>query len=247
MLLRQAGLTIGLLALAACTTPPVIQHTPLPANVRPSPNFDQRRANYVILHYTSDDTAEHALRTLTDPVSKVSAHYLIARDGRIYALVDERSRAWHAGVSYWGGNRDVNSSAIGIELDNNGREPFSAPLVDALLLLLGDLKERFSIPTANFIGHSDVAPRRKVDPGRAFPWQRMALAGFGLWCDPPYGAPPQADGITLLDAFGYDVVNPPAAISAFKLHFAPDGDLQQLTDDDRALLACLLDKKRQGD
>lgn len=247
MIFKQAGLIIGLLALAACTTPPAIQHTPLPSVVRPSPNFDERRANYVILHYTSDDTAEQSLSTLANPVSRVSAHYLVSRDGQIYSLVDERSRAWHAGVSYWGGNRDVNSAAIGIELDNNGREPFADPLVNALLALLGDLKERLSIPAANFIGHSDIAPRRKIDPGRAFPWQRLAANGFGLWCDPPYGAPPAADGITLLDAFGYDVVNPSAAIGAFKLHFAPAGAPQELTDDDRALLVCLLDKKRQGD
>src|SRR3954470_3038419 len=151
----------ALFTLAACTTPPAIQHTTLPGSVRPSANFDERRANYVILHYTSSETADRAPRTLTDPASKVSAHYLIARDGKIYSLVDERARAWHAGVSYWGGNRDVNSRAIGIELENKGRDPFAAPLIDALMALLDDLKERFSIPTPNFIGHSDVAPRRK--------------------------------------------------------------------------------------
>ena len=246
-MLRLTSLVVAMIALAACSTPPSIQHTTLPVSVRPSPNFDERRANHVILHYTSDDTAEQGLRTLTDPASKVSAHYLIARDGKIIALVDERARAWHAGVSYWGGNRDVNSSSIGIELDNSGREPFSAPLVDSLLALLGDLKERFSIPAANFLGHSDVAPRRKVDPGAQFPWRTLAARGFGLWCDPPYPVPPAAANATLLAAFGYDTSNEAAAISAFKLHFVPDGDVRELTDGDRALLQCLIDKKRAAE
>ena len=241
----RACLLAALLALTACTTaPPSMQHTGLPVSVRPSANFDARHPNFVILHYTSSDAAERALRTLTDAASKVSAHYLIARDGRIYALVDERARAWHAGVSYWGGNRDVNSSAIGIELDNSGSEPFAPPLLEKLFALLADLKARYAIPPANFIGHSDVAPRRKVDPGALFPWRELAARGFGLWCDPPYRVPPAADGLTLLAAFGYDTADAAAAIGAFKLHFAPDGDTRELTDGDRAMLACLIEKKR---
>jgi N-acetylmuramoyl-L-alanine amidase len=224
-----------------------MQRTGLPVELKPSPNFDERRPNFVILHYTSNDTAAPALRTLTDPASKVSAHYLIARDGRIYALVDERARAWHAGVSSWGGNRDVNSASIGIELDNNGSEAYAPPLLGALFALLDDLKTRYAIPAANFLGHSDVAPRRKVDPGRAFPWRLLAARGFGLWCEPPYGAPPTTEGVTLLAAFGYDVADPAAAISAFRLHFAPDGDPRQLGDDDRAQLACLIEKKRTAE
>ncbi len=231
-MLKLTSLVCAVLALTACTTPPSILRTDLPVVVRPSANFDERRPNFVVLHYTSNDNAERGLRTLTDPASKVSAHYLIGRDGRIYALVDERARAWHAGVSYWGGNRDVNSAAIGIELDNDGDEAFAAPLIDKLLALLADLKARYSIPTANFIGHSDVAPRRKVDPGALFPWRELAARGFGLWCDPPYRVPPEADGLTLLAAFGYDTSDAAAAISAFKLHFAP---------------VCLIDKKRAGE
>jgi N-acetylmuramoyl-L-alanine amidase len=237
-----------LIALAACTTaPPSMQHTALPVAVRPSPNFDERRPNFVILHYTSNDGPERGLRTLTDPASKVSAHYLIGRDGRLYALVDERARAWHAGVSYWGGQRDINSASIGIELDNTGNEPFAAPLLEKLFVLLADLKARYSIPTANFIGHSDIAPRRKVDPGRAFPWRELAARGYGLWCDPPYPVPPAGDGSILLAAFGYDTTDAAAAISAFKLHFSPDDDSRQLTDGDRAMLACLIDKKRTSE
>jgi len=244
----RACLALAVLAVAACSTPPPLpqmQRTQLPAELRPSNNFDERRPNFVILHYTSDDSAVPALRTLTDPSSKVSAHYLIGRDGRIYALVDERSRAWHAGVSYWGGDRDINSASIGIELDNDGEETFAEPLINTLLALLADLKTRYAIPAANFLGHSDVAPRRKPDPGKLFPWQRLAAGGFGLWCDTPNTAPPNDDGITQLSAFGYDVADPAAAIGAFKRHFAPDGDPQRLTDGDRALLSCLLAKRRE--
>ncbi len=245
----RASLALVTLTLAACSTPPapLLPHADLPVIVRPSPNFDERRPNYVVLHYTSNDSAEPALRTLTDPASKVSAHYLIARDGKTLALVDERARAWHAGVSYWGGDRDVNSASIGIELDNSGKEEFAAPLLDSLYALLADLKARYAIPAANFIGHSDVAPRRKPDPGALFPWRELAARGFGLWCDPPYRVPPAAEGVTLLTAFGYDTSNEAAAIGAFKLHFAPDGDVRELTDGDRALLACLIDKKRTAE
>lgn len=241
-------MALATLAVAACTAPPLsIQRTALPSELRLSGNFDERRPNFVVLHYTSSNHAGRALSTLTDPVSKVSAHYLIARDGKIYSLVDELARAWHAGVSYWGGNRDVNSASIGIELDNDGVEAFAEPLLNSLLALLEDLKTRYAIPAANFLGHSDVAPRRKVDPGAAFPWQRLAARGFGLWCDPPYPVPPNDDGITLLAAFGYDVADPEAAIGAFKLHFAPASDSPQLTEKDRAVLACLLAKKRAGE
>jgi len=144
-----------------------------------------------------------------DPQREVSAHYLIARDGRIYYLVDELARAWHAGESAWGGNRDLNSASIGIELDNNGEEPYAEAQIAALLALLADLTARWSIPAANVLGHGDVAPGRKVDPGALFPWRRLAAAGFGLWCDPPYDPPPAGlDDASLLAALGYDVSVP---------------------------------------
>jgi N-acetylmuramoyl-L-alanine amidase len=229
--------------LAACA--PVAQRTSLPVEVRPSANFDVRRPNYVILHYTSDDNAGQALRTLTDPLARVSSHYLIGRDGRIYSLVDELARAWHAGESYWGGTRDLNSASIGIELDNDGEELFAQAQIDALLALLGDVKQRYSIPAANFLGHSDIAPRRKVDPGRLFPWRLLAQRGFGLWCDPPFAEVTQSetDALTLLAAIGYDVSNPQAAISAFRSHFTPDYGGPELTSGDRPLLYCLIRQK----
>ena len=140
-------LATGLLALSACA--PLPQYTTLPVETRPSPNFGERRPNYVILHHTTNDTVEQAVATLTGRMRDVSAHYLISRDGRIIYLVDELKRAWHAGDSYWGGNRDLNSSSIGIELDNNGSEPYSDAQIQTLIALLGDLASRWNIPPAN--------------------------------------------------------------------------------------------------
>jgi len=222
------------------------QRTAMSVEQHASPNHDKRRPNFVILHYTSGDNAQRALRTLTDPARRVSAHYLIARDGKIHYLVDELARAWHAGESYWGGNRDLNSASIGIELDNDGNEPYAEPQIETLLALLADIKGRYAIPAANFIGHSDVAPTRKIDPGSHFPWRRLASHGYGLWCEPPYAPEPaDAGGAVLLAALGYDITDYTAAIAAFKLHYAPDGDMRGLTDNDRALLQCLIMKRHR--
>ncbi len=239
----RACLALAALALAACA--PLPQRTSLPVEQRPSSNYDARRPNFVILHHTGSGEAERALRTLTDPLRSVSAHYLVARDGRISSLVDELARAWHAGESYWGGNRDMNSASIGIELDNDGNEPYAEVQIESLLALLADLKERYRIPAANFLGHGDVAPGRKTDPGREFPWKRLADRGFGAWCDPPYpSAPAGLDAATLLGALGYDVSEPDAALGAFKRHFAPNERSRAITEEERALLYCLVLRKR---
>jgi N-acetylmuramoyl-L-alanine amidase len=241
----RAGLMAAVLLLAGCAQLPV--YTSLPVEVRPSPNVGERRPNYVIIHHTTNDTVERALATLTSPAREVSAHYLIGRDGRIIYLVDELKRAWHAGDSYWGGNRDLNSSSIGIELDNNGREPFSDAQIAALIALLADLKSRWNIPAANVLGHGDVAPGRKVDPSALFPWQRLAAAGFGLWCEPPFDPlPAGADDTTLLSALGYDVTVPWAAVAAFKRHWAGEGVAQELTPEQRGLVQCLIRKQQAG-
>lgn len=240
---RRACLALAALALAACA--PLPQRTSLPVEQRPSSSFDARRPNFVILHHTGSGEAERALRTLTDPLRSVSAHYLVARDGRITHLVDELARAWHAGESYWGGNRDVNSASIGIELDNDGMEPYAEVQIESLLALLADLKERYRIPEANFLGHGDVAPGRKTDPGREFPWKRLAGRGFGAWCEPPYpSAPAGLDAATLLGALGYDVSDLDAAIGAFKRHFAPNDRSRAVTEEERALLYCLVLRRR---
>jgi len=232
-------------ALSACA--PLPRHTALPVEMHPSPNFSERRPNYVILHHTTNDTAEEAVATLTSRPAQVSAHYLVARDGRIIYLVDELRRAWHAGDSYWGGNRDLNSSSIGIELDNNGREPYPDAQIGALIMLLGDLAARWHIPAANVLAHGDVAPGRKVDPGALFPWRRLAAAGFGLWCDPPYAQfAPAADDALLLAALGYDVTRLPAAVAAFKRRWAPDDMTPELDGGQRSLLQCLIRKQQEG-
>ena len=197
-----------------------------------------------MLHHTSNDAARDALRTLTDPAREVSAHYVVGRDGALYQLVDERHRAWHAGVSRWGAITDLNSVSIGIELDNNGREPFPQAQIDALLRLLAELKARYSIPQANFVGHADVAPGRKVDPSRHFPWRALAERGFGFWCDPPLPpAPPGLDFELGLRAMGYNTTTLDASISAFKLHFIQDDVSTAITPRDRDMLSCLLQKR----
>lgn len=227
--------------LAACA--PLQPHTTLSVSRYASPNFDERRPNLVIIHHTSDRTLAQALNTLTSPERKVSAHYLIGRDGSIVQLVEEGARAWHAGLSWWGGQSDVNSASLGIELDNDGSEPFADAQIEALLALLADIKQRYKIPVANFIGHGDVAPARKDDPSVLFPWRRLAERGFGLWCDPPLPpAPPGFDLALALTAIGYDPATPEASRQAFRRHFL-GGDQTPSAEHEDSLAFCLLQKK----
>lgn len=244
----------AMLLLAACAqlpSQPVLPlHTKLPVELRPSPNFGERRPNYVIIHHTASGDVQRALTTLTSRDAEVSAHFVIARDGRVFYLVDELKRAWHAGDAYWGGNRDLNSASIGVELDNNGNEPFAEPQIAALLALLADLKTRWRIPAANFLGHGDIVPGRKVDPSRWFPWRRLAERGFGVWCDPPFDTAPAAgaDDATLLAVLGYEVTRLPLAVAAFKRHWTPDDDeATPLTDAQRGMLQCLARKQQSGE
>ena len=233
------ALTLG--ACAPLPREPDIVRPGVPAEYRASPNHDERRPTHVVLHHTTNDTVERALSTLTSPARKVSSHYLIARDGRVYYLVDERRRAWHAGESYWAGQRDLNSTSIGIELDNNGFEPFAEPQIAALIALLADLKARYKLPATSFLAHGDIAPGRKTDPSAFFPWKRLADHGFGLWCEPPYPAVPGGlDDAVLLQAFGYNVWNFDAAVAAFKRRFSPDDPTPQMTEKDRSMLYCLV-------
>ena len=171
------------------------------------------------------------------------------RDGKLYYLVDELARAWHAGEAYWGGLSDLNSASIGIELDNNGFEPFAEPMIETLLVLLADLKARYKIPTANFLAHGDIIPGRKVDPSRFFPWRRLAERGFGLWCEAPSisfaVAPASASDAFLLMAFGYDVSNFNAAVAAFKRRFLGVDSDSAFSESDRALLYCLIQRKME--
>ncbi len=146
-------------------------------------NFSLRKPNYVIIHHTAQNSVDHTLKTFTLRRTSVSSHYVIDKDGEIYQMLNDYYRGWHAGAGKWGNSTDLNSSSIGIELDNNGTEPFAEAQIESLLELLEVLKERHGIPPANFIGHADIAPGRKVDPNPNFPWETLAEEGFGHWYD----------------------------------------------------------------
>jgi len=150
----------------------------------PSPNYDDRpegaQIRYIVLHYTALENTQTSLNWMCDREKKVSAHYLICRTGQVYQLVEDDKRAWHAGVSSWGSDTNLNHTSLGIELDNNGSEPFSEPQIDVLLALLYDLCEKHSIPKENVLGHQDIAPERKIDPGPYFPWQKLYENGFAI-------------------------------------------------------------------
>ena len=202
----------------------------------PSPNFGDRRGRRVeliVLHYTVLDCAQ-SLERLCDPVAKVSAHYLIDRDGTVLSLVDEGARAWHAGAGEWLGEGDVNSRSIGVELVNSGAEPFAEPQMQALELLLRELLDRHGLVPQAVIGHSDMAPGRKSDPGPRFDWRRLAAKGLTVWPQP--GEP--RDFAADLRAFGYPEAAPEVLLTAFRLRFRPWA-CGPLDDSDRALAAGL--------
>ena len=158
----------------------------------PSPNFDERTlpVSLLVLHYTGMESGAEALERMCDSAAKVSAHYMVEEDGRIYRLVGEDKRAWHAGVSEWAGESNINSASIGIEIVNGGHDwplpsgglpPYPDVQINAVIALCKDIMSRHDIPAANVLGHSDIAPARKIDPGEHFPWQGLAAAGLGLW------------------------------------------------------------------
>jgi N-acetylmuramoyl-L-alanine amidase len=229
----------------------------------PSPNFDMRKTppDMVVLHYTGMTTGEAALERLRDPEAKVSAHYLIEADGRIFRLVAEERRAWHAGVSFWRGERDVNGRSIGIELVNPGHElgypPFPDAQIASLIELLGAIRGRWTIEDGDIVAHSDVAPERKIDPGELFPWRRLADAGHGLWVDPPpapgaeIGEGEQGAAVFALQAgltrLGYDCApsgtydaHTATVIAAFQRHWRPDLVDGRADGETRARLMALL-------
>ena len=197
---------------------------------RPSSNFDARPPetpiDMLVLHYTGMESAARALDRLCDPEARVSAHYVIDEDGQVTGLVGEASRAWHAGQAFWRGEADINGRSVGIEMVNPGHEfgyrDFPDPQMAALEDLAAKLLSRHPIPARNVVGHSDVAPGRKIDPGERFDWARLAAAGIGLW---PHAAPhadvEDADVRIMLGAYGYDVADPGQAMTAFQRHFRP--------------------------
>ena len=177
----------------------------------------------VVIHHTAMADAPSALDRLCDPTAQVSAHYLIGADGRLWALVDEAARAWHAGAGGWGGVADVNSASIGIELDNPGTAPFTAPQMAVLEGLLAQVMGRWAIPPARVIGHACMAPTRKDDPGPRFDWRRLARAGLAVWPGPV--APAQAADWPAFraaaTAFGYPEAPPDRLLAAFRARFRP--------------------------
>ena len=184
-----------------------------------SVNFGIRRPNFVILHHTAQKSTDQTIKTFIVKHSEVSAHYVVGRDGRVVQMVNDYLRANHAGIGKWGNTTDLNSSSIGIEIDNDGFEPYTDVQIKGVVTLLSSLKKRYKIPAANFIGHSDVAPSRKPDP-HDFPWKLLAKKGFGLWYDEVLKMPPaDFDTNAALRIIGYDISNLPAAITAFKRHF----------------------------
>lgn len=201
----------------------------------PSPNHGPRRGvaapDMVVLHYTAMVTAEAALERLCDPAAEVSAHYLIAEDGRLWRLVAEDRRAWHAGVAAWGGAADINSRSIGIELANTGDAPYPQPQMAALEGLLAGVLGRWRIPPARVVGHQCVAPDRKIDPGPRFDWRRLARAGLSVWLDWDGRDDSEADAGAFQRAaarFGYSVASGGAwdaatcaVASAFRARFRP--------------------------
>lgn len=212
-------LAMSLLWLAACA--PMPARNPM-AHWVPSPNYDMRRPVLIVLHFTNQHSVQKSLTTLRTGNSggPVSAHYLIGNEGDIYQLVADEQRAWHAGPGRWGTITDVNSASIGIELDNTGDEPFAPAQINSLLRLLADLTDRLRIPRTQIIGHEDLAPTRKNDPGPRFPWKQLADAGYGLWPQGPLiDPPPGFDPWMALGLVGYPLDNRSAAVRAFHHHF----------------------------
>lgn len=206
-------------------------------------NFSMRRPNFIILHHTAQNSCDQTLKTFTLSRTEVSAHYVICRDGTVHHMLNDLLRAHHAGVSKWGNNSDINSSSIGIEIDNNGFEPFTEAQINSLLELLARLKRAYNIPVANFIGHADVAPGRKVDPGRFFPWKQLADKGFGWWYDTTnVKVPDNFNALQTLRIVGYNIKDSTTAIQSFKIHFVPNDTLNIITEEDKKILTDLARK-----
>jgi N-acetylmuramoyl-L-alanine amidase len=218
----------------------------LVSRVLPSPNFGSRKGQPVdllLLHYTGMATRELALQRLCDPAAEVSCHYVVDEEGRIFQLVREADRAWHAGRGEWAGHRDLNSCSLGVEIVNGGHD-FGLPAypeaqISAVIALCCDLVKRYSIDARRVLAHSDIAPERKRDPGEKFPWDRLAAAGVGHWVTPEPLAggrffaqgdvgPPVEALQALFAAYGYGLAvdgvfgaQTHAVVMAFQRHFRP--------------------------
>ncbi len=206
-------------------------------------NFNLRKPNFVIIHHTAQNSCEQTLTTFTTVKTQVSAHYVICKDGTIHHMLNDYLRAWQAGVSKWGNATDINSLSIGIEIDNNGFEPFTEQQITSLIGLLDRLKRAYNIPAANFVGHADIAPGRKVDPNKYFPWQKLSQNGFGLWYDTTnVKVPVDFNATQALRIIGYDIKNEKNAIQSFKLHFVQNDSTKTINEGDKKILYDLIKK-----
>ena len=201
-------------------------------------HYDVRKPNFVIIHHTAQNSIQQTIRTFQLDHTKVSAHYVIGKDGRVVQMLNDYLRSWHAGRSKWGSITDMNSVSLGIELDNNGREPFPEEQISALLGLLDTLKTKYRIPFTNFLGHADIAPSRKNDPSILFPWKRLAEQGFGVWYDESnlLSPPENFNYVDALRIIGYDVSNLNSTIVAFKRKFIVVDVEPTLTEYDKQVL-----------
>ncbi|WP_115170312.1 N-acetylmuramoyl-L-alanine amidase [Sphingobacterium spiritivorum] len=207
-------------------------------------NFGIRKPNYVVIHHTAQNSTDQTIKTFHSAKAGVSSHYVVGRDGKVVQMVNDYYRAHHAGIGKWGNDTDLNSSSIGIELDNNGTtDPWTESQINSLIELLTYLKTKYGIPQANFIGHMDLAPTRKNDPTR-FPWKALADKGFGYWYDDFLETPPvDFNPVMALRIIGYDIKNPDAAIKAFKTHYIQrDITTATLTDEDRKIMYAIYKK-----
>ena len=221
-----------------------------------SPNFDERTApiSMIVLHYTGMPDGPSAIDWLANPESRVSAHYVVSEDGTITHMVPEEKRAWHAGRSYWRGTVDINSASVGIEIVNPGHEfgyrPFPDEQIDSVIRLVHGIKDRYQITRGNIVGHSDIAPQRKQDPGELFPWNRLARLRLALprptrgLTDPLWS---DAGFLLALERFGYDVTDKLAAVVAFQRRFRPELVDGTIDGECRAILLALLLPQPQGD
>jgi len=216
----------------------------------PSPNQDPRPdgipIDMLVLHYTGMQSAKDALERLCDGQAQVSAHYLIDEGGKVVSLVGEECRAWHAGVAWWRGRVDVNARSIGVELVNPGHEfglaPYPEAQMAALIELCRDIVTRHAVRPGNVVGHSDVAPRRKQDPGELFPWSRLAEAGVGFWpgpCEPLRIE--QGLALSMLAEIGYQTDDWQKSIEAFQRRYRPAGISGFIDGETAALIAAVLD------
>jgi len=221
----------------------------------PSPNWDERElpVSMVVLHYTGMPDAAGALERMCDPEAKVSAHYMIDEDGTVTRMVEEDKRAWHAGRSYWRGLTDINSASVGIELVNPGHEwgyrAFPDAQMEGLIPLLHTIVKRYKMPFANIVGHSDVAPSRKEDPGELFDWERLATLKLALprpkvIIPSPY--PNDGAFYLALERFGYDITDGLAAVRAFQRRWRPETIDGVIDGETSAILFALLLDRDQG-